>query len=598
MRLWKRLVNAIGEFGARSVLVMLVFAMVASTCIVRLVDVQLVNAKTYAQAAADTRTASMTIKANRGKIEDTNGTVLAQSVERYDIIGDAILAQQFKPVNCTAKKTKNCHSINGKPVGTTGAAAVARLISGLLGIDAKTLGAQLSTTSRYVVLKKNVSPEVKRKLDKLNLGWCVYARLSSVREYSNGTLMGSLLGGVNGQNTGVGGIEQMENKVLTGTDGSVTYQVGGGGQMIPGTQIDKKDEVDGSDVKLTIDADVDWYVKKALTDGVNQFHADWGIAVVQDVQTGAVLALEDSDQIEAGSAEAMQRASRAVAETFEPGSVGKVFSMAGMLQLGLHKMTDQFSVPSTITVDGQDYKDSHEHGTSNWTLAGILQQSSNVGMIMAADKYTNAERYEFIKKFGIGQASGMNLPAESSGWLTSPSSWDGRTRNTVLFGQGYSTNALQITNAIAVIANKGVKNQQYIIKSVTDAEGHTTTAKHGEATRVVDESVAAQMLNAMESVGEYYKNEIGIPGYRIAAKTGTAQVPGASGALTSIVADWVGVLPADNPRFVVTVILKDPEGTFGGMTAGPVFKTIGEFLMQKYQVPASAPRTDAIPVTW
>ena len=101
MRLWKRLVNAIGEFGARSVLVMLVFAMVASTCIVRLVDVQLVNAKTYAQAAADTRTASMTIKANRGKIEDTNGTVLAQSVERYDIIGDAILAQQFKPVNCT-----------------------------------------------------------------------------------------------------------------------------------------------------------------------------------------------------------------------------------------------------------------------------------------------------------------------------------------------------------------------------------------------------------------------------------------------------------------------------------------------------------------
>ena len=211
--------------------------------------------------------------------------------------------------------------------------------------------------------------------------------------------------------------------------------------------------------------------------------------------------------------------------------------MAGMLQLGLHKMTDQFSVPSTITVDGQDYKDSHEHGTSNWTLAGILQQSSNVGMIMAADKYTNEERYEFIKKFGIGQASGMNLPAESSGWLTSPSSWDGRTRNTVLFGQGYSTNALQITNAIAVIANKGVKNQQYIIKSVTDAEGRY---KHGEAPA---SSVNQCRPNAQRDGvrGRILQEQTGIPGYRIAAKTGTAQVPAPTGPIDN--RRLVGVLP-------------------------------------------------------
>ncbi|WP_422614331.1 peptidoglycan D,D-transpeptidase FtsI family protein [Bifidobacterium thermophilum] len=598
MRPWKRLSRSLGQFGTRCVLVMLVFALVAAACLLQLGNLQLINAKSYAAAAQKGRTTTVTIKASRGKIEDTNGTVLAQSVERYDIIGDAVLSQSFKPVNCTSKNKSYCHAVNGKPVGTTGAAAVARLVSGILGIDAKTLGAQLSTSSQYVVLKKNVSPEVKRKIDKLHLGWCVYGIPSSIREYSNGTLMGSLLGGVDASGKGVSGIELMEDKTLTGTNGKVTYQTGGQGQTIPGTQVDKTEAVNGSDVKLTIDADVDWYVKKALTDGVSQFHAAWGIAVVQDVKTGAILALEDSDQVEAGSTQAMQNASRAVATTFEPGSVGKVFSMAGMLQLGLHKMTDQFTVPSTITVDGQDYKDSHEHGTSNWTLAGILQQSSNVGMIMAADKYTSEERYEFLKKFGIGQASGMNLPAESSGSLSSPSSWDGRTRNTVLFGQGYSTNVLQITNAIATIANKGVKNQQYIIKSVTDAEGHTTTPKRGEPARVVDESVASQMLNAMESVGEYYQNEAGVPGYRIAAKTGTAQVAGANGALTSIVADWVGVLPADNPRFVVTVVLKDPEGTYGGMTAGPVFKTIGEFLMQKYQVPTSSPRTDAIPVTW
>lgn len=598
MRSIRRLWNALGQFGRRCLLVLLAFAVLSASCVCQLTSLQLINDKSLASAAEKTRTATATVQGNRGKIEDTNGTVLAQSVERYNVIGDPLLAQSFKPVNCTANNKTACHSINGKPVGTTGAAAVARLLASVIDVDAKTLGAELSGNSHYVVLKKNVSPAVKRKIDKLNIGGYIITKLSSIREYSNGTLLGALLGGVDGTGKGVSGIELLEDKTLTGTNGYKTYQSGGGGEMIPGTLIDSKDAVNGSDVKLTIDSDVDWYVKKALTDGVNQYHAAWGIAVVQDVQTGAIIALEDSDQIKAGSTEAMQNASRAVAETFEPGSVGKVFAMAGMLQLGLHQMTDKFSVPSTITVDGQTYKDSHEHATTNWTLAGILQQSSNVGMIMAADQYTSEERYEFLKKFGIGQASGLNLPAESNGSLSSASAWDGRTRNTVLFGQGYSTNALQITNAIATIANKGVKNQQYIVKSVTDAEGRTTTPKRGEASRVVDESVASQMLNAMESVGEYYQAQAGISGYRIAAKTGTAQVAGANGSLTSIVADWVGVLPADNPRFVVTVILKDPDGTYGGLTAGPIFKTIGEFLMQKYQVPTSTPRTDAIPVTW
>ena len=598
MRRIMRFFDALGQFGTRCLLVLVAFAVLSAACVGKLTVLQLVNDKGLAVAAEENRTKTVTVQANRGKIEDTNGTVLAQSVERYNVIGDPVLAQSFKPTDCTTNNKGYCHSINGKPVGTTGAAAVARLLSSVIDVDAKTLGAKLSSNLRYVVLKKNVSPEVKRKIDKLNIGGYVTTELSSIREYSNGALLGSLLGGVDGSGKGVSGIELLEDKTLTGTNGSKKYQSGGGGQVIPGTLVDSKDAVNGSDVKLTIDSDVDWYVKKALTDGVSQYHAQWGIAVVQDVRTGAIIALDDSDQIESGSTEAMQTASRAVAQTFEPGSVGKVFAMAGMLQLGLHKMTDQFSVPSTITVDGQSYKDSHEHATTNWTLAGILQQSSNVGMIMAADQYTSEERYEFLKKFGIGQASGLNLPGESSGSLTSASTWDGRTRNTVLFGQGYSTNAMQITNAIATIANKGVKNQQYIIKSVTDADGRTTTPKRGEATRVIDESVASQMLNAMESVGEYDQAQAGISGYRIAAKTGTAQVAGSNGALTSIIADWVGVLPADNPRFVVTVILKDPEGTYGGMTAGPIFKTIGEFLMQKYQVPASTPRTDAIPVTW
>lgn len=250
-------------------------------------------------------------------------------------------------------------------------------------------------------------------------------------------------------------------------------------------------------------------------------------------------------------------------------------------------------------MNGQTYSDATTHGAEHWTLAGILEQSSNVGMIIAGEKMSNEQRYDFIRKFGIGQDNRLGLPGESDGLLYSADQWDLRTQNTVLFGQAYTTNALQLTNAVAVIANKGVKKPQRIIKTISDAEGHSEEQKpKGEATRVIDEQVASQVMNAMESVSDHYSQFIKVDGYRVAAKSGTAEVAGADGRLSSIISDYSAIIPADNPRFVVTVVLKDPQGVYGGLTAGPVTAEIGEFLMQKYEVPASSPRTDAIPVTW
>ena len=577
----------------------IILALMGTTCLVRLADIQLVNGKSMAQAAAQSRTTTVTLKARRGKILDTNGAILAQSVERYTIIGNPEQAQAFVPTTCTKQTGDNCHQINGKPVGVTGAAAVARLVAPVLGMDATELGAMLSISGQYVVLKKDVTPAVKRKISKLNLGGIVYAELSNERLYSNGSLMGSLLGGVNSDGKGVAGVEQMENRTLTGQDGYQVYQQGNSGVEIPGTMTESKEAVNGSDVTLTIDRDVQWYAEKVLHDSESKYQAAWGIAMVQDVRSGDILALADSDTVEAGSDQAKMGASRAVSETFEPGSIGKVLAMSGMLQLGLHKIDDKFTVPDTVTADGQSYKDAETHGAEHWTLAGILQQSSNVGMILAGDKMTNEQRYDFIRKFGVGQDTGLNLPGESEGVLYPADSWDARTRNTVLFGQGYTVNVMQLTNAVAVIANKGVRKPQRIIKSIADADGHVEEQKpKSEATRVIDESVASQILNAMESVSDYYSNFVKVDGYRIAAKSGTAEVAGTDGRLSSIISDYSAIIPADDPRFAITVVLKDPQGSFGGLTAGPVTAQIGEFLMQKYEVPASAPRTDAIPVTW
>ena len=196
-----------------------ILAVLACACLIQLTNVQLVNGKDMAQAAAQSRTITVTLKARRGKILDTNGSILAQSVERYTIIGNPEEAQAFIPTTCTKQTGDNCHQIDGKPVGATGAAAVARLLAPVLGMDATELGAQLSGTGQYAVLKKDVTPAVKRKISKLNLGGIVYAELSNERIYSNGTLMGALLGGVNDDGEGVAGIEQMENKTLTGKDG-------------------------------------------------------------------------------------------------------------------------------------------------------------------------------------------------------------------------------------------------------------------------------------------------------------------------------------------------------------------------------------------
>ncbi|WP_051923587.1 peptidoglycan D,D-transpeptidase FtsI family protein [Bifidobacterium biavatii] len=586
----------------RCIAIALVLAFVASACVAKMAFVQLLGRST-AIAAEQERTSRITLNAKRGRILDTNGTVLAQSLERYNIVADPMLANEFEPVKCTKRTESYCHQINGKSLDVTGAAAVARLLASVLkGTNAMELGAKMSDSNRrYVVLAKDVTPEIKRKITALHLGGIVYGELTNERVYSDGTLLGPILGGIDDEGKGVAGLEASLDDTLNGTDGYQVYQRGNNvGEQIPGTLTESKEAVNGSDVTLTTDGDVDWYVKKALLDGIKKYNASWALGVVYDLKTGGILALEDTDEYEAGSDAAKLNSSRVVSSTFEPGSIGKVFSMAGELQEGLHKATDRFTVPDTITTsDGQTYKDAETHGAEQWTYAGILKNSSNVGMIMAATNYSDEKRHEYLKKFGVGTLSGLDLAGESAGMLGNWQDWDLRTRNTVLFGQGYTMNALQITRAIATIANGGVMPSLKLVQSVTDAQGHVTEAKTGASTRVVDEDVAKQVLNAMESVSDLYSNMVSVPGYRIAAKSGTAEVAGDDGTLSSIISDWSGIIPADNPRFVITVVMKDAKvGSFGGLTAGPVFADIGEFLMQKYNVPTSAKRTDAIPVEW
>jgi cell division protein FtsI (penicillin-binding protein 3) len=586
------------SFLRRTGWLLAIMLLVCALCIGQLVRMQLIDGGDYAQAATNERLVTRTFPARRGSIVDANGKVLAQSVETYTIFADQKAVAAFKPIACTATNEDSCHQINGRSVKAKGAQGVAELLAPVLRMDEQQLQKELTGKSRYRVLRTNVIPSVKRNIDKLHISGEIGAQLTSRRCYPAGDVLGPVLGAVDAHGNGVAGVEKMANASLTGKAGSITYQRGGDGQEIPGTATTARSARNGGDVHLTIDSDVQWYVEKALRDGQKKTHAKWGIAIVQDVKTGKLVAVADTDHVQGGSAQAALHPSRAMTTVFEPGSTGKLITAANLLESGIHQPTDQFSVPYQFQYNGQTYHDSHEHDVEHLTLAGIIKESSNVGVVMASENLSNQKRYDFLRRMGIGQYSGTGYPGESAGLLAPVKQWDQRQSQTILFGQGYAASALQMTNVAATIANGGVRQQQSLISSSTNSEGKKTEAPK-KSERVISAKTSRELLNMMESVTDMYHNYVKVPGYRVAGKSGTAQVSdGTNKGLNHTIGDWIGVLPADQPRFAVMVAFMDPDPIYGGMSAGPVMSQIGAFLMQKYAVPTSQPRTDAIPTNW
>lgn len=587
------------SFMCRSFWMFVAVAVLAVFCGIRLVQYQILGTDNYAQAATSSRTVTRPIPSRRGTIQDSKGRILAQSLQTYTVFADQQAIAAFKPIACSSTNMSVCHQVEGKPLTTKGAEAVAQLLAPVLQMDQKRLRAELTGTSRYRVLRKEVDPSVKRNIDKLHLSGEIGTELTSRRAYPAGSVLGSVLGSVNSQGQGTSGVEMMANSVLSGENGSTTYQRGANGQQIPGTTTTTRPAKNGGSVRLTIDSDAQWFAEKALRDGQKANHAKWGIAIVQEVRTGRLVAIADTDDVRAGSPNAALSGSKAITTVFEPGSTGKILTAANLIEHGLHQPTDRFSVPYQTTLNGQTYHDSHEHGVQQLTLAGIIQQSSNVGIVMASQDLSNQERYDFLRRMGIGQTSGIGFPGESAGLLSPYKTWGERQSQTILFGQGYAASALQMTNAVSTIADKGIKRQQSLISSTTDADGRTTKTGTGTGTRVLSAKTCSEVLDMMESVTDMYKKVVNVPGYRIAGKSGTAQVSeDGEKALNHTIGDWIGVIPADDPQYTVMVAYLDPTPIYGGLAAGPVMAQIGGFLMQQHNVPVSAPRTDAIPTKW
>jgi cell division protein FtsI (penicillin-binding protein 3) len=444
------------------------------------------------------------------------------------------------------------------------------------------------SSRRYVLLAKGISlsaaSQVTASLNKLNVVG-VYLTPAYTRAYPNGDLASNLLGFTTttsgGDLRGQAGIEQSYNPLLAGRDGQQEVETGTNGQPIPVATDWVRPMVPGGDVKLTILAGLQWEAQQACAQQVRISRADSCTVVVMRPASGQILAMAQYPGYQPSHVTSLAATEdMPVSAVFPPGSTAKVITAAAALERGHQTPMSPYTVPEQITVGGAyTFHDADPHPTERLTLAGVLAHSSNVGMVQVAQHISPQVQYQYFRAFGIGAPSGLPLPGTSPGLLVPLSRYWGQERYTLAFGQGVSVTAVQMASVYATIANGGVRVQPTIVAGTTSADGRFVL-KPKTAAELIAILQQVPMLDAtlaFEPWGE-------IPGYSIAAKTGTAQVGRCQCLYGS---SYIGMAPASNPQLVVAVNVQNPKrgGYFGNGVAGPVFYHVMKFALQTLKIP-------------
>ncbi|MGB8650995.1 MAG: penicillin-binding protein 2, partial [Mycobacteriales bacterium] len=550
----------------------------------RLVQLQALSPSAYASQTGVQRTSKVVLPAPRGELLDRNGNVLALSVAAKNVYAEP---RTIAKATCQPGATEPCDP-----------ATIAAALAPLLGLDVGKVTAQLSADKGFVYLKRGVDPALADKVRALNLIGIGFES-TSVRVHPSHELAAGVLGFTDFEGQGKAGVELALQNVLAGTDGETVAQFDAFGRVIPTGQDSHRDPVAGKDVELTLDRDLQWYAQKLLADQVAATQAKSGTVIVMDVKTGQLLALAtaptfDPDHRTGASGELM--GNPALSDVYEPGSVNKVITAAAALQAGIVTPDTVIEVPPTLQVSNRVLHDAEKHGTEHLTFAGVLAKSSNIGTVKVAQQLGADRLYTMMRAFGFGERTGLGLPGESRGIIPKPADWSGTSIANIPIGQGISVNALQVASVYATVANGGVRVAPSIVLSNRDSAGHVTPVPAPERHRVISAQVAQQLRDMLEQVvtEQGTAPKAAIPGYRVAGKTGTAQRVATSGPRAghydgTYTSSFVGMAPADAPRFVTAVVLQGTgaRGYFGGQVAAPLFSSITGFALRSYGVPPS-----------
>ncbi|WP_405502321.1 penicillin-binding protein 2 [Streptomyces niveus] len=607
----------LGNHRPRLRLVSLGLTLVMLVFVVRLLQVQAVDASAYTAKAEKNRFASVTLAAERGDITDRAGVALATSVDAHDITADP---KMFTPEDSNVADAPR---------------QAAALLAPILDKEPETLAKQLSAPgSRFTVLAHRQTPQVwnqikdlksvlAEKADKaraakggkgdeapVSVLAGVFQEPSSKRVYPNGNLAAGILGYVNAAGHGGGGVESMFDRRLSGEDGEITY-AHSGGRRVPTAGSKETPAVPGTDIELTIDRDIQWAAQRAISDQVAESEADRGYVIVQNTRTGEVLAMANApgfDPNDLSQADSTSMGNAALQDAFEPGSTSKVMSMAAVLEEEAAVPGTHVTVPNRLHRGDRLFKDDIDHPTWYLTLNGVLAKSSNIGTILATGQLgktqpqANQVLHSYLRKFGIGSPTGLNYPGETQGILADPKDWSTSQQFTIPFGQGLSVNAMQAASVYSTIANGGVRIEPTLVRGTEGPDGRFTPAPAPKKTRVVSEKTAKTLSTMLESV---VGDEAGtgtkarIPGYRVAGKTGTAnRVDPETGRYKGYTASFAGFAPADDPQITVYCAIQNPtKGSyFGGQICGPIYKEVMEFALKSLQVPPTGKKSDPMPV--
>ncbi|UFS99466.1 penicillin-binding protein 2 [Nocardia huaxiensis] len=586
------------RFGVGRV-VMLVALLLAAA---QLLWIQTINAPRLSADAAKQRTMTEQDPAVRGAITDRFGKLLAFTTPAQKL--------NFQPVQVRKALTEAHEKTpNTAPEPDDRLQAIAKFMHEKLG-DAvgpeKDLLAKLRSDEPFVYLAFKVDPrianEIRKKFPEVG------AEAQDLRDNPGGSLAANVIGTVGWDGHGAVGLEAAMDSVLAGTDGSYTYDRGSDGAVIPGSERDRQTAANGNSVELTIDSDLQYYVQQQVQQAKEMSGARSASAVVLDAHTGQVLAMANDNTFNPKlGPEHWSEANLgnpSVSEVFEPGSVNKIVTAAAAIEYGLTTPDEVLQVPGNTFMGGVTVNDAWPHGTVPFTTTGVFGKSSNVGTLMLAQRIGEDRYFDMLKKFGLGQRTGVGLPGESAGVVPARDQWSGSTFANLPIGQGLSMTTLQMTAMYQAIANDGVRIPPRVVKAEIGADGSRKEQQQPDGIRVVSAQTAQTLRQMFQAVVQKDPNggdqfgtgpQAAISGYQVAGKTGTAQKIDPSCRCYSTDSYWItfaGIAPADNPRYVIGMMLDNPvrssDGSGGG-SAAPLFHSIASWALQRDRVPPSPP---------
>jgi cell division protein FtsI (penicillin-binding protein 3) len=539
----------------------------------RLVQIQGLQAGRYRTLAVKQRALTIPLPAVRGSITGANGEVLAMTVATYLVYADPTQL----PVADQPQVAAKLASYLNMP---------ADQILGLI---------QHPTSREYVPLAKGVSAQTGDAIQALNLPG-IAETPTYARSYPDGDVTANIVGftGTNSQGalTGAAGLEEEYNSLLAGQAGREQVQIGTNGQQIPLAGSNDRQVVNGSDLRLTIVPALQYDAQQACAAQVAKSQASNCTVVIIQPKTGYVLAMAQWPSYDPSTVtDASQATDIAVQDEFQPGSTAKVITAAAAFERGGQTPMSAYNIPYQINEGGQLIRDAEWAPGERYTIAGIIAHSSNVGISQVAAHITPQVQYDYLRAFGLGQPSGLGLPGETAGDLPPVSQWWPDTHYTLAFGQGVAVTAVQMAEVYATIANNGVRVQPTLVEGTTNAAGKYTPAAPSPAKRILQAKTAQELRQILEQVPGI--NAAGgqpwgvIPGYAIAAKTGTSQESNGTCALCVYGASYIGMAPGDDPQLVIAVNVQNPRrgGYFGVEVAGPVFYKIMKEPLATLQIP-------------